>query len=321
MSSELKGLRYKFTWSIIETGFLSYKSRVVFFEKPMKNGKHIRKDAPWYCKPTESLRSKSLVTRAQPEWGIPSWSLHQFGTVFWTRKGTMAKISTIFSDFKPSQEKLFHDISTKALYEMEIASTFSVRNRIRFQPQEPWSGVSNAIPDATWHIDRLNLTGEPTWAHWKKIFLNGPQKVLVETFWLVYFLLFCRTASFNSICKRQKLKHVGLWREHMHHAIILGRSISSGESVSVFILGLFLGLFVSVSNVCLYLLSQIRHTSWEQLFVPNLVPQILATYRPWDFSNCVLFVGGLAMACLTCSISTKNAVACGIDGHMLAGRW
>ena len=163
MSSELKGLRYKFTWSIIETGFLSYKSRVVFFEKPMKNGKHIRKDAPWYCKPTESLRSKSLVTRAQPEWGIPSWSLHQFGTVFWTWKGTMAKISTIFSDFKPSQEKLFHDISTKALYAREIASTFSVRNRISYASgalkwsfqRHPRCNLAYRFADRRTHLGRL----------------------------------------------------------------------------------------------------------------------------------------------------------------------
>ena len=107
----------------------------------------------------------------------------------------------------------------------------------------------------------------------------------------------------------------------MHHAIILGRSISSWESVSVFILGLFLGLFVSVSNVAFanqaYQLGAVICPKFS-------TPNSWGTYPPWDFSNCVLFLGGLAMACLTCSISTKNAVACGrwsYFGWSMITRW
>ena len=155
----------------------------------------------------------------------------------------MAKISTIFSNVKPSQEKLKLMTSQQKLCtKWKLLQLF--RSEIEYlMPQEPWSGVSNAIPDATWHID--SLTGEPTWAHWKRIFLNGPFKSLgrnILTSIISIFLLFCGTASFSSICKRQKLKRWAVTRTHA--SCYRSRKIK----------GLFLGLFVRFFK-CLFVLA------------------------------------------------------------------
>ena len=191
-----------------------------------------------------------------------------------------------------------------------------------FSRQEPWSGVSNAIPDATWRWIRWQRTS--TWAHWERMgFSMGPKSLGSKQFdqyiSVVWQNSCWKYGSFNLICTRWKLKHAGLWWEHMHHAIILGRSISSRESVSVFILG-FISKFVCKCFQCLFVATCFRKAGipkctalqwmfflysgilqWcgnirepkypkifsmappgkigncEQLFVPNLVLQILDT--------------------------------------------